>query len=55
LRALAFEGAHLAFRFARGEHVRFRARLGCPQWIDRSGSSLGVDGLYAFDVLWGRR
>jgi hypothetical protein len=45
--------AHLAFRFAQGEHVQFRAGLGYRQWIDRGGSSLGVDGLYAFDVFWG--
>jgi len=46
--------AHAAFRFAQGEHVQFRAGIGMRHWIDQQGSSLGFDGLYAFDIDWGR-
>jgi hypothetical protein len=46
--------AHVAYRFAQGEHVQFRAGLGYRHWIDAHGSSFGFDGLYAFDVYWGR-
>jgi hypothetical protein len=46
--------AHAAFRFAQGEHVQFRAGIGVRHWIDQQGSSLGIDGLYALDIYWGR-
>jgi hypothetical protein len=45
---------HAAFRFAQGERVQFRAGLGARHWLDRRGGSLGVDGLYAVDIFWGR-
>jgi hypothetical protein len=46
--------SHVSVRFAQGPRVQFRAGLGARHWIDQTGSSLGVDGLYAVDVFWGR-
>jgi hypothetical protein len=45
---------HLAYRFAQSERVQFRAGLEMRQWIDPTGSTFGLDGLYAFDIFWGR-
>jgi hypothetical protein len=46
--------SHVSFRFAQGPRVQFRAGLGARHWIDRQGSTLGVDALYAVDVFWGK-
>ncbi|MGH7733195.1 MAG: hypothetical protein ACREOE_05690 [Gemmatimonadales bacterium] len=46
--------SHVAVRFAQGPQVQFRAGLGVRQWIDQQGSTLGVDGLYAADIFWGK-
>jgi hypothetical protein len=45
---------HGAARFVQSEHLLFRAGLGVRHWIDKEGSSFGVDGLYAADIFWGR-
>ncbi len=46
--------SHVSFRFAQSPRVQFRAGLGARHWIDQQGSTLGLDGLYAVDVFWGK-
>jgi hypothetical protein len=46
--------SHVSFRFAQSPRVQFRAGLGARHWIDHQGSTLGLDGLYAVDVFWGK-
>jgi hypothetical protein len=45
---------HVAYRFAQGEHVQFRAGAGLRHWIDDRGAALGLDLIYGVDIFWGK-